>query len=137
MPSPPDFSNVDHREIEAFIDLCRKEKHVINSRFFLKKIPDYFKKNLTMPAIRPRCLLPYIYLECNPYGNISPCMVATGWETGISIEDYADQTMKKEFRKLQQSLESCRKCDTSMYICCWEPMINFPVSHFLRYGLLG
>ncbi len=136
-PEKLDFSRIDHSLLESFIRECVGDKRVLNSRFFLRQIPSYFRGNLNMPAINPRCRLPYIYLECDPRGRVSPCMVATGWESGISIEDLEDPTEVRRYRDWQKTLESCRKCNKSMFICCWEPMIHFPISHFIKYGLKG
>ncbi len=137
LPKEVDFSRADHQVLAGFIEECVRERRVVNSRFFLRHIPSYFTGRLDMPAIVPKCLLPYIYLECDPHGRISPCMVATGWESGVTIEDLADPAKIHQYRELQRRLESCRQCNRSMYICCWEPMINFPLSHFLKYGLRG
>jgi len=136
LPEEPDFAAVDYGDLNDFLKSCSRSGHVINSRFFLRHIPDYFQKRLRMPIIRPSCRLPYIYLECNSYGNVSPCMVSTGWESGVSIEDLFTSLGRQRYRELQRSLERCRKCDETMFICCWEPMIHFPLSHFIRYGLL-
>ena len=137
LPEEPDFSKVDYAGLEALIAECLREKHVLNSKFYLRRIPSFFKGELKMPIIYPKCKLPYIYLECNSYGNVSPCMVATGWESEITIEDIGDPLKVGRYRSLQKRLEQCRRCEKTMFICCWEPMIHFPISHLLKYGLLG
>jgi len=137
LPPEPDFLKVDSAELESLVDECIQEKHVLNSKFYLNRIPSFFKGELTMPIIYPKCKLPYIYLECNSYGNVSPCMVATGWESDLTIEDISDPLKMEKYRSLQKRLEQCRKCEKTMFICCWEPMIHFPISHLLKYGLPG
>lgn len=135
LPADPVFSGVDYDGLNALIGEWVRDKRVVNSRYYLKKIPDYFRGELKLPLIRPKCKLPYMYLECNSYGNISPCMIATGWESGFAIEDLDDSSRSERYFALQRSLESCRRCDRSMYICYWEPMIHFPITHLLKYGL--
>jgi len=137
LPLDPDFSKVDSVGLQSLVVECLREKHVLNSKFYLNRIPAFFKGELTMPIIYPKCKLPYIYLECNSYGNVSPCMVATGWESHLRIEDFSDPLKMGEYRSLQKRLEQCRKCEKTMFICCWEPMIHFPISHLLKYGLPG
>jgi len=136
LPGDPDFSKVDNAGLDSLVAECLREKHVLNSKFYLKRIPSFFKGELAMPIIYPKCILPYIYLECNSYGNVSPCMVATGWESDITIEDICDPKKVGRYRRLQKRLEQCRKCEKTMFICCWEPMIHFPISHLIKYGLL-
>jgi hypothetical protein len=83
--------------------------------------------------VHPLCRLPYYFLEANPYRVVSPCMFGTGWEEGVSIEEYA--TLSDKFVELQKKLETCRKCDESMYICYWEALINLPLKNFIKYNL--
>jgi len=136
-PAPLNFSNIDYDRLDEFIRECLREKHLLNSHFFLNHIIPYFKGELKMPIIHPICKLPYIYLECNSYGNVSPCMVATGWESDITIDELAQSRGEGKYAELRKSLERCRKCEKTMYICCWEPMIHFPISHLIKYGLWG
>ncbi len=136
-PEGPDFSRGDEGELAAFIDECVRDRRVVNSRYYLKKIPDYFADRLECGPIHPRCRLPLFFLEANPHGFVSPCMFATGWESGVTIADLATPKGRRRWRRLQDRLSRCRLCEESMYICYWEPMIQFPAAHFLRYGVLG
>lgn len=136
-PEELDFRQVDEEELRSFIEECVRDRRVVNSRYYLKKIPDYFAGRLECGPIRPRCRLPYFFLEANPHGFVSPCMFATGWESGVSIAELAAPEGRRRWRRLQDGLARCRLCEETMYICYWETMIQFPATNFFRYGVLG
>jgi MoaA/NifB/PqqE/SkfB family radical SAM enzyme len=136
-PEEIDFNRTDDREVEEFIGECLAAPHVVNSRYYLKRIPDYFRGRLSCPPIHPRCRLPFFFLEANAHGFVSPCMIATGWESELDIEEFGRPEGRRRYHRLQDSLTSCRRCEQSMYICYWEPMIHFPLMHFLKYRVLG
>ena len=84
------------------------------------------------------CILPQYFLEVSAYGMASPCLMATGWQGSVPLSG----TMKEElsgqwYQDKKESLLSCRKCDTAMYICYWEPMAVFPAVNACTFGLLG
>jgi MoaA/NifB/PqqE/SkfB family radical SAM enzyme len=132
--APPriEFEKADRKELYGLVRYLLKSRHVLNSRFYLKRIPGYFSGDCVCPLIRPKCRLSYYFLEVNCKRIVSPCMFGTGWEEGVSIDEYAG--MPQKFRALQKRLEGCRKCDESMYICYWEPLINIPVTNFIKYN---
>lgn len=132
-----DFSLVDGEELLSFIDECVRDRCVVNSHYYLRKIPEYFAGRLDCPPIHPRCRLPFFFLEANPHGFVSPCMFATGWESGVTIDDLGTPSGRRCWRLLQDRLTSCRLCEETMFICYWEPMIHFPLMHFLKYGVPG
>jgi MoaA/NifB/PqqE/SkfB family radical SAM enzyme len=133
LPPEIEFEKVDRKEILDLTKYLLKNKCVLNSKFYLKNIPNYFAQNFYCPLVHPLCRLPYYFLEANPYRVVSPCMFGTGWEEGVSIEEYA--TLSDKFVELQKKLETCRKCDESMYICYWEALINLPLKNFIKYNL--
>jgi len=132
-PSEIEFDKIDSRELSELIKYLIKARHVLNSRFYLKNIINYFTRNSYCSLTRPRCLLPYYFLEANPHRIVSPCMFATGWEQGINLEEYIKQN--DGFVALQKKLKNCRKCDKSMYICYWETMLNLPITNFIKYNI--
>jgi hypothetical protein len=70
------------------------------------------------------------------YGKVSPCMYATGWEGIADIgADLSGKLDSEDYRACQQRLKKCRLCDESMYMCYWEPMIQFPLAHAMMYGM--
>lgn len=137
---PPElnFSRINQQEINSLVEYLMKSQHVINSHHFLKEIPHYFRNELFCRPIRPTCLLPYFFLEVSAYGKFSPCMYATGWEGVFDIDlDMSDRISCRKYQLCQEKLKHCRLCDKSMYMCYWEPLIQFPVMHALKYGLCG
>lgn len=134
-PEELDFSRRDEKELLSFIGECLQDRRVVNSPYYLRRIPDYFRGRLTCPPIHPRCRLPFFFLEANPRGLASPCMFATGWEEGVAIGELVTPSGRRRWRRLQDQLTSCRLCEETMFICYWEPMISFPLSHLLKYGV--
>ena len=136
-PEEIDFNRVDEKGVKDFIEECLRARHVVNSPYYLRRIPDYFRGRLSCPPIHPRCRLPFFFLEGNAHGFVSPCMIATGWNSALTIEDLARPEGRRRYHCLQDNLTTCRRCEKTMFICYWEPMIHFPLSHFLRYGVFG
>ena len=130
------FGAAKPQEIQNLIRRISSQSHLVNSRAFLQRIPDYFAGRLVCPAIRPKCLVPHFFLEASAYGKISPCMMATGWDGTLEMgPDLAREKDGAFFAGQKRRLETCRACDRSMYICYWEPMMSFPAPHLLRFGL--
>jgi sulfatase maturation enzyme AslB (radical SAM superfamily) len=135
-PPDLDFSNVNEKELEDLIDYLIKSPHVLNSSYFLKQIPLYFSNNLICKPSRPKCRLPYFFLEVSAYGKVSPCMYGTGWDGVLAIDsDLKKNFSSKKYKMQQKKLEQCRLCDRSMYMCYWESLIQFPLIHSIVYGL--
>lgn len=134
-PPDIDLSGNNAREVDDLIEYLISSPHVLNSRYFLKQIPKYFAGKLVCGPIRPRCVLPYFYLEVSAYGNVSPCMYATGWNGILGIDSgLRDNLNGKEYSKCLRDLERCRLCDRAMFMCYWEPLIQFPLMHSIVYG---
>jgi MoaA/NifB/PqqE/SkfB family radical SAM enzyme len=134
LPQEMDFSRMDTEGLETLIKYLMGCTHVLNSRYYLQNIVDYFKGKSQCSLVRPLCVLPYFFLEVSPEGIVSPCMLGTGLEGGVSAKEYDSENEK--VARLQKDLETCRKCDDAMYICHWEPLVTLPISHFIRYTLL-
>ncbi len=131
-----DLSGNSAREVGDLIEYLISSPHVLNSRYFLKQIPKYFAGKLICGPIRPRCVLPYFYLEVSAYGNVSPCMYATGWKGILGIDSgLHDKLNGEEYSSCRKSLELCRLCDKAMFMCYWESMIQFPLMHAIIYGI--
>lgn len=134
-PEELDFRRLDREELLSFIGECLRDRRVVNSSYYLRRIPDYFRGRLTCPPIHPRCRLPEFFLEANARGLASPCMFAAGWENGVDIAELDTPAGCRRWRRLQDQLASCRLCEETMFICYWEPMIHFPLAHLLKYGV--
>lgn len=131
-----DFSRIDASELAGLVDHLISSQHVLNSRYFLRQIPKYFTNELVCDPIRPKCTLPYFYLEVSAYGKVSPCMYATGWNGILGIDpELRDKLNGEEFSKCRTRLEQCRLCDKAMFMCYWESMIQFPLMHSIIYGI--
>lgn len=137
-PYKINFNGTDISIFSQLIDDLKRNPRIINSNAYLAMIPYYFTNVLYCPMIKKRCLIPRFYLELSPYGRLSPCMIATGWKGLVDIDTYVKQKSKGSvYAEGMKRLESCRKCEETMYICYWEPMINFPLWNFVKYSLVN
>jgi MoaA/NifB/PqqE/SkfB family radical SAM enzyme len=133
-PQTVSFSGSDIAAVTAAIGRIRRERHVVNTPAYLETIPEYIAGKLECPMIRPKCLLPEYFAEVSAYGMLSPCMMATGWEGTIPIDENLRSALRSPgYSFAKRALESCRLCDRSMYVCYWEPMMSFPLSNFFKY----
>jgi MoaA/NifB/PqqE/SkfB family radical SAM enzyme len=133
-----DFNNVDMSAVLELVNTLKRNPRIVNSRLYLNNIPEYFSRRLKCPMIKKGCKAPNFFIEVSSYGRVSPCMIATGWNGTLNIDNDLKKNLgQSSYLKEKKRLESCRKCDDTMYICYWEPMTNFPLFNFIKYGLLG
>lgn len=125
-------------KINKLVSNLKKNKYILNSRYYFDYIGDYFTGNLKSYLSLPKCILPYFFLEVNANGYMSPCMYGTGWSGGMYFQnnDFKRKLNSTEFKNIQKGLGECNKCNLSMYICYWEPLVVLPLSHFIKYSLL-
>lgn len=130
------INNTDIQKIKEFIKFIQKQKFVINSKYFLKNIPNYFKKQLKYGVFNSQCNLPYYYCEFNEKCEVFPCLTAMNWENGFEINENFKKTFNsKNYKNKQNQLKKCKLCQNNMYICYLEPRITFPLSNFIKYIL--
>jgi MoaA/NifB/PqqE/SkfB family radical SAM enzyme len=131
-----DFNATDETLLKALVRSLSKNPRIVNSRFYLNKIPDYFKQRLQNPLIREGCLSPHVFLEVSSYGRASPCLYFSSWKGPLEINaDLKRNMASPEYHNEKKKMERCRLCNETMYICYWEPMVTFPLSHFIKYTL--
>jgi MoaA/NifB/PqqE/SkfB family radical SAM enzyme len=124
-------------EIKKFVVFAKKKKFVLNSRYFLDQIPNYFAKNLKKGIFIEDCKLPYFYCEFNEKGEMYPCLTAMDWKDGFSIKEGLSQMFRsRDYKQKQKQLEKCRICQRDMYICYLEPRITLPMIEYFKYTLL-
>lgn len=120
-------NTIEKEKIKLFIKKIIKKKHVVNSEYFLSKIPDYFilGKNT---CFNSNCKLPTYYIEILPNGDLFPCGILYGKNTSFSLRRQKVKEIFKseEYKKEVKTLKDCSLCKKSMYVCYTEPRIFFP-----------
>lgn len=132
-----EFGVPDGQELRRVLRGLAARRHVINSPYFLSKVPDYFEGR---PLMEPgfACLVPRFHLELLWDSKAYPCLTGMGWEGGMSIEGGLRTLVRQRaYTSLQRRLERCRGCDRNLQICYWEPRVLFPLGCWARYTLLG
>ena len=130
--------NIPLEEIKKFINFAKKQKHVINSHYYLDSVVKYFEGKNVDGLFGEDCKTPYYFAEFKPDGNFNGCLTATDWN---DTYDAGKKTLKeiyasKEFKSHQKRLEKCRVCTKSMQVCIVEPRAFFPFRNFLKYTVL-
>ncbi len=134
----PDLKAVDRKKIDDLIRFLIHKKNVVNSRYFLKAIPRYFRADNKKGLFKRRCILPRFYCEFREDGRMYPCIGGMGWKGGFGIEDGVMNTFySDEYRTTVRRLETCRLCQRSLSVCYVEPRVVFPLPNFFRYTLIS
>lgn len=124
---------VSLEEMDAFIDMAQKDPRVVNSRIFLQKAKRYFKGIENVINDQKKCEYPYHAIEFDAQGRAYPCLTGCGAGNGIALGNDPVSSLKSpEYRRMQQSLESCDKCRGVMPLCYYEPRLNFPLHNLLK-----
>ena len=125
------------KKIENFIKKILKKTHVVNSKYFLAHIPDYFKGNLNKGLFNEKCKLQYYFCEIRENNELYPCLMAFNWKNGFQLNNNLKGTFySKEYKRKQKELKDCRLCQKSMYVCYLEPRVAFPIVNYIKYDLL-
>lgn len=131
------FSAKDIENVRKFISFVKKKKHILNSNYYLLRIPDYLLSKIDGPLFDEKCKFPYYFCEFKDDGEVCPCLTGTYWEKTASILDknFKDIYYSKEFRAIQDRLYSCKACKKVMQICTVEPRTMFPIHNFMRFKI--
>lgn len=120
--------------IQPLVEALKRSRIVVNSRFFLSILGDYFSGK-KLPA-GGRCYLPFFHLEYMWNGRMYPCLGGTGWGGGFEPGPDIVGTWKGlPYAGEQERLAGCRRCERKLQICYWEPRIAFPLHRFIGYNL--
>ncbi len=125
-------------EIKKFIKYAKKQKHVINSHYYLDSVVKYFEGKNVDGLFGEDCKTPYYFAEFQPNGSFNGCLTGTDWkETFDATKRPLREILEsKEYKAHQKNLEKCRACTKSMQICIVEPRAFFPFRNFLKYTVL-
>jgi len=124
-----------YKQAEELVTFLLKQKHVINSRFFLRQIPEYFQKGSVEGSFGNTCLNPHFTVEIKEDGTVFPCLLGMDWKGGFPINGGLKQLIRsQEYARKQKELESCQKCKSNMQVCYWESRAVFPMNNFLKYS---
>lgn len=119
------------------INYLIKKKNVINSRYFLKAIPNYFSGQLSDRIFDRQCFTGRYYCEFKEDGRIFSCIEGMGWNNGLSIDNMnlSDFVKSDIYLKEIKKLETCKRCKQVLTICYAEPKFLLPL-HNLIYARL-
>ena len=130
---------IEYQKIEKLIIKIISKKHIVNSKYFIFKMIDYFGNQKQFSPLREEiCNLPSFYVEVKPNGMFYSCGIVFNKGKAFSLSDGLKKTMRGgEFKQNQLELKRCKLCNKGMYVCYIEPRIAFPVFNFLKYKILG
>lgn len=144
--SHPEFAGMDSaaahytwtpeqvNQVRAFLEEMRTRDNIVNSPWFLAKIPAYFEGKTEGGLFTAPCQYGTHHIEVTSDARLHPCLTATDWKDGFALERELEEVLDSDaYRKRVQELEACTGCKTNMYICNFEPRLAFPLGNFLRY----
>jgi len=130
---------IERQKIEKLITKIISKKHIVNSKYFISKMIDYFSNQKQfLPLKEKSCNLSSFYIEIKPNGMFYSCGIVFNEGRAFSLTDGVMKVIRgKEFKQNQLELRKCKLCSKGMYVCYLEPRIAFPVFNFLKYQILG
>lgn len=128
----------DSEKVVDLVSFLLAEKHVANSRYFLRSIPAYLAGTIGAGLFDEACRLPRFFCEFREDGKMYPCLGGTSWTNGFPVDDGVGRVFRSaEYRAVSKKLEGCRGCKKSYSVCYIEPRVSFPVTNMIRYKALG
>jgi MoaA/NifB/PqqE/SkfB family radical SAM enzyme len=119
------------RELLAW---AQSRRSVSNGAYFLAHVHQYLVGKQDTGLLPDRCLLPYFFCQMRENERLYPCLTGLDWRGGVSLEHGLRAAyFSLTYRRLQKSLERCRRCQSNMQICYVEPRAIFPLGALLRY----
>jgi MoaA/NifB/PqqE/SkfB family radical SAM enzyme len=120
--------------VREFLERVASRGNVVNSPYFLSKIPAYLSGKTEGGLFTAPCRYGTHHLEVTSDGRIFPCLTGMDWSRGFELEtDLEALLASAPYREAVKRLEKCTGCQDNMYVCNFEPRIAFPVGNFLRY----
>jgi MoaA/NifB/PqqE/SkfB family radical SAM enzyme len=128
-------SPFDENDLSALMNKIQSKKNVVNSKYYLSKIPEYFLKRNDFVAINEkRCLLPKYFIEIKPDKKLYICGIVFDEGKPFNLEMGLSNILKsKEFKAEQKNLETCKLCEKALYVCYLEPRVSFPFEKLIKY----
>lgn len=119
------------KELMAWV---RARRSVSNGAYFLAHVYRYLVSKEDTRLLPNRCLLPYFFCQMRENEQLYPCLTGLDWRGGVPLEQGLRAAyFSPPYRRLQESLEQCRRCQRNMQICYVEPRAIFPLGSLLRY----
>ncbi len=130
------FDRRSTSKLKEFITWVRGRRSVSNGAYFLAHVYRYLVSKEDTRLLPNRCLLPYFFCQMRENEELYPCLTGLDWGEGVPLEQGLRAAyFSPRYRRLQESLEQCRRCQRNMQICYVEPRAVFPVGALLRYEL--
>ncbi len=125
----------DEKDLTLLMNKIRSKKNIVNSKYYLSKIPEYFlKRNDFVSINEKRCLLPNYFIEIKPDKTLYICGIVFDTGKPFDLEMGLSNILKsKEFKAEQKYLENCKMCENAMYVCYLEPRVSFPFGKLIKY----
>ena len=114
---------IPESDVEVLVGMLLSKKHVINSSYFLKSLPFYFKTG-RMPFKNSLCILPKIFCEVCFDDTFRPCGFVIGKNRFWPMDRLSDEGCNFEYGSYVKSLaSSCTLCNDKCLTCYWEPRL--------------
>ncbi len=132
-----EFSPEEMDVLGDVINFLKKRKNVMNSAYFLSRIPDFFSKQTDKGIFVEPCLFGYHHCEVKEDGTLYPCLTGMDWRNGFPMKEKGIVALygSAEYRRKLKELKNCRLCKSNMYVCYFEPRILFPLKNYFRFYL--
>jgi len=113
------------QEIQKLIKFTRESRMTTNSKIFLKKIPDYFRRKIVVK----NCYAGYLFVDINCYGDVYPCLLK---RTKLNIKNSSFESIwgSKPFHELRKKIRK-GKCKNCWHSCYMEPNIRTSLFYIL------
>ncbi len=123
--------------LKTVIDYLKVSHSVINTNSFLGLLNLYFSNPDDLPLSREKCQFGYHHMEVAEDGNIYACLEGQQWKGGLSVQNRLRNVLDcDDYGSRLRALADCHRCRANMYVCYFEPRLNFPLWNFCKYRLL-
>lgn len=128
------WSADDVARVRAFLTRMSRRDTVVNSPYFLGRIPAYLEGRTGEGLFAAPCRYGTHHVEMTSDGRLHPCLTATDWKDGFALTSELEDVLTSDaYRAVVKRLEACTGCRDNMYVCNFEPRIAFPLGNYLRY----
>ncbi len=131
-----DFDNEFISKSQKLVKKLLEKKNVVNSKYYLTNIPNYFKGNLNKGIFKQKCINPSFFIEFKEDNKLYPCLNYFNWQDGFPADNGIKKIFKsKDYKNKLKEIKNCKLCQKDMFVCYIEPRIVMPITNYLVYNL--
>ena len=124
----------DRHPLREALARLRRSPAVVNSVPFLTALEAYFFDRRRLPLADEPCLFGYHHVEIDEAGRLHPCLEGDRWRDGFVLDrDLGEVLNSRDYRARVEGLKACTGCRENMYVCYYEPRLNFPIWNLVRH----